>query len=81
MNRGDLILNCTMSEFDTGLPSIRQVQEYVKDKKEVEIKLSTDDLMVGRIIWQDQNCLCLVDHYENPALIWRQALVYLKPKA
>jgi host factor-I protein len=70
-----------MSEFDTGLPSIRQVQEYVKDKKEVEIKLSTDDLIVGRLIWQDQNCLCLVDQYENPTLIWRQALVYLKPKA
>ncbi|PSF36684.1 RNA-binding protein hfq [Aphanothece hegewaldii CCALA 016] len=70
-----------MFEFDTGLSSIRRLQEYVKDKKEVEIKLSTDDLLVGRLIWQDQNCLCLVDQYENTTLIWQQAIVYLKPKA
>ena len=70
-----------MSEFDPGLPNIRQVQNFIKDKQEVELKLSTDDLLVGRIMWQDRDCICLVDHYEQPTLIWRQALVYLKPKA
>ena len=70
-----------MTEFDTGLPSVRQVQDFIKDKQEVELKLSTDDLMVGKIIWQDASCLCLVDHYDQPTLIWRQALIYLKPKA
>lgn len=72
---------CIMPEFDTGLPSVRQVQGFIKDKQEVELKLSTDDLLVGKILWQDHNCLCLVDHYEQPTLIWWQALVYLKPKA
>ncbi|MDJ0690813.1 MAG: RNA-binding protein hfq [Xenococcaceae cyanobacterium MO_188.B32] len=70
-----------MTEFDTGLPSVRQVQDFIKDKQEVELKLSTDDLLVGKIIWQDSSCLCLVDHYDQPTLIWRQALIYLKPKA
>ena len=70
-----------MTEFDTGLPSVRQVQDFIKDKQEVEIKLSTDDLIVGKIIWQDSICICLVDHYDQPTLIWRQALIYLKPKA
>ena len=70
-----------MTEFDTGLPSVRQVQDFIKDKQEVELKLSTDDLIVGKIIWQDSSCLCLVDHYDQPTLIWRQALIYLKPKA
>ena len=70
-----------MTEFDTGLPSVRQVQDFIKDKQEVELKLSTDDLIVGKIIWQDSSCLCLVDHYDRPTLIWRQALIYLKPKA
>jgi host factor-I protein len=70
-----------MSEFDPGLPGVRQVQNYIKDKQEVELKLITDDLIVGKIIWQDPDCLCLLDHYEQPTLIWRQALVYLKPKA
>jgi host factor-I protein len=70
-----------MTEFDTGLPSVRQVQTYIKDQQEVELKLSTDDLLVGKIIWQDSCCLCLVDHYNQPTIIWRQALVYLKQKA
>ena len=70
-----------MTDLDTGLPGVRQVQNYIKDKQEVELKLSTDDLIVGKIIWQDADCICLLDHYEQPTLIWRQALVYLKPKA
>ena len=70
-----------MTEFDTSLPGIRQLQTYIKDKQEVEIKLVTDDLIVGRIIWQDVNAICLMDHYNHQTLIWRQALVYLKPKA
>ncbi|WP_036479178.1 hypothetical protein [Myxosarcina sp. GI1] len=70
-----------MSEFDTGLPSVRKVQDYIKDKQEVELKLVTDDLLFGKIIWQDDDCFCLVDHYDQQTMIWRQALVYLKPKA
>jgi host factor-I protein len=70
-----------MSQFDPGLPSVRQVQSYIQDKQEVEVKLITDDLLVGRILWQDSNCMYLVDHYEKPTLVWRQSLVYLKPKA
>ncbi len=70
-----------MSEFDTGLPSVRIIQSYINDKKEVELKLVTDDLIVGRIVWQDINCFCLVDQYEQPTLVWRQSLVYLKQKA
>ena len=52
-----------------------------KDKQEVELKLVTDDLIVGKIMWQDSQCLCLLDHYDQPTLIWRQSLVYLKPKS
>ena len=70
-----------MTEFDTALPGVRQVQTYIKDKQEVELKLVTDDLVVGKIIWQDADSLCLMDHYKHPTIIWRQALVYLKPKA
>jgi host factor-I protein len=70
-----------MSEFNTGLPSVRQIQALIKDKKEVEVKVSTDDLLVGKVLWQDQNCMCLLDQYEQPTLIWIQALVYLKPRA
>jgi host factor-I protein len=70
-----------MSEFDTGLPSVRQVQSFIKDQQEIEMKLITDELLVGKILWQDANCICLLDRNEQQTLVWRQALVYLKPKA
>ena len=70
-----------MTEFDTGLPSVKQVQNYIKDKQEIELKLVTDDLIVGKIMWQDHQCICVVDHYDQPSLVWRQAVVFLKPKA
>jgi len=70
-----------MTEFDTGLPSTRMVQNLIKDEKDVEIKLLSEDLVVGRVLWQDQYCLCLVDHYDQSTLVWRQAVAYLKPKS
>ncbi|AFZ52111.1 Hfq-related RNA-binding protein [Dactylococcopsis salina] len=69
-----------MTEFDTGLPSTRMVQNLIKEKKEVEIKLMSDDLVMGKVLWQDQHCICLVDHYDQSTLVWRQAIAYLKPK-
>ncbi|MDJ1169872.1 RNA-binding protein hfq [Roseofilum sp. BLCC_M154] len=69
-----------MSEFDTSLPSIRNIQNFIQDKNEVELKLVTDDLIVGKIVWQDANCICLMDHYEQPTIVWRQSIVFMKPK-
>ncbi len=70
-----------MSDFDTSLPSIRQIQTYIKEKKELEIKLITNGLHVGKVSWQDQHCICLLDESDLPILIWRQSIVYLKPKS
>ncbi|MGB3534098.1 MAG: RNA-binding protein hfq [Microcoleaceae cyanobacterium] len=69
-----------MSEFDIGLPSIRQIQTYLKDKQPVEIKLITNDVLEGTISWQDQNCICLQDAQQQTTLVWRQAIAYLKAK-
>ncbi len=68
------------TELETNLPSVRQLQTLIKETQEVEIKLSTEDLIVGRVRWQDPYCICVVDQYDQPTIIWRQALVYLKPK-
>jgi host factor-I protein len=68
-----------MSEFETGLPSIRLIQSYIKDKEQVEIKLMTGDLVGGRIFWQDNSCICLLDASEKQILIWRSAIAYIKP--
>lgn len=68
------------SEFDTALPSIRQVQTLIKEATIVELKLVTGDLLIGKIRWQDQYCLCLLDQNEQPITIWRQAIAYLRLK-
>lgn len=68
------------AELETGLPSIRQIQTLTREEAEVELKLVTNDLLTGKIRWQDQYCLCLIDHYDQQTIVWRQAIVYLKPK-
>jgi host factor-I protein len=73
-------INLIMPDFDTSLPSIRQIQSLITDKKEVELKLVTDDLLVGKIFWQDMECICILDHYDQKTIVWRQAIVYMKPK-
>ena len=64
-----------------GLPSFRQLQTLIQGGAEVEIKVVTNDLLVGKIRWQDEFCLCLLDHYDQPTVIWKQAIVFLKPKS
>lgn len=68
------------TELETGLPSIRQIQTLIREEREVELKLITNDLLTGKMRWQDQHCICLIDHYDQPTIIWRNAIVYMKPK-
>ncbi|WP_254563790.1 RNA chaperone Hfq [Oscillatoria sp. HE19RPO] len=70
-----------MSDFDTNLPSIRQVQNFIKDKHEIELKLVTGDLLAGKIFWQDKHCISILDHYDKQTIVWRHSIVYLKPKS
>lgn len=69
------------TELDVGLPSNRQLQTLIQNESEVELKVITNDLLVGKVRWQDSYCLCLLDHYDQPTIVWKQAIVFLKPKA
>ncbi len=69
-----------MAEFETGTPSVRQIQGFIKEGNEVEIKLLTQDVLVGQLRWQDQNCICISAPDGAPMLIWRQAIAYIKPQ-
>ncbi len=69
-----------MIELDVNLPSTRQIQGLIKDKIGVEIKLSTNDVFTGRIIWQDTECLFIVDANEQKVLVYRHAIVFVKPQ-
>lgn len=68
-------------ELDTGLPSTRQLQTLIREGQPVELKLLTGDLVIGRVRWQDPNCICLADQQDQSTLIWRQAIAYVKPQA
>ncbi len=69
-----------MAELETGLPSIRQIQNMIRETREVELKLITGDLLAGKIRWQDSHCISLTDQYDQDTIVWRQAIVYLKPR-
>ena len=68
------------SDFDIASPSIKQVQTLIKDGKAVEVKLLSGDLLSGKLLWQDQTCMCLMDTSEQSITIWRQAIAFIKSK-
>jgi host factor-I protein len=67
-----------MTELDVNLPSIRQIQGSIKDKIEVSIKLLTGDVFVGRIVWQDTQCIFFTDGNDRKTLIYRQSIAYIQ---
>jgi host factor-I protein len=69
-----------MPELDVNLPSTRQIQSLIKDKISVEIKLLTNDVFTGRILWQDTDCLFFVDASEQKISIYRHAIAFIKPQ-
>ncbi len=68
-----------LTEFDTSLPSIRQVQNLIKETTQVELKLLTGDSISGRILWQDLQCMLVQDGSGQKITIWKQAVAYMKP--
>jgi host factor-I protein len=40
----------------------------------------TGDVLMGRLGWQDFNCICLIDESDRSTTIWRQAIAYLRPR-
>ena len=65
-------------EFATGFPSVRQIQTLIRDKKNVEVKLITGDLITGRVLWQDPHCICLEVDNQAKHQIWKHAIGFLK---
>ncbi|MBE8997242.1 MULTISPECIES: RNA chaperone Hfq [unclassified Nostoc] len=69
-----------LTEFDTTLPSIRQVQNLIKQTTPVELKLLTQDVLIGKVVWQDPQCICIADENSQQITVWKQAIAYIKPK-
>ncbi|MCX7595277.1 MAG: RNA chaperone Hfq [Fischerella sp.] len=69
-----------IAEFDTSLPSTRQLQSLIKQAKPIELKLLTGDILTGKVMWQDQYSMCLLDESSQQTIIWKQAIAYIKSK-
>ncbi len=70
-----------MSQFNTGLPSVRQIQNFIKNKSYIEVGLMTNQVIEGKVLWQDSQSICILDRNEEKIIIWIQAIVYLKLSA
>ena len=66
-------------DMTTGQPSVRQLQTLIRDEQRVEVKVVTGDVLAGKLRWQDSTCICIIDDSNQAAIVWRSALVYLKP--
>ncbi|AIE73198.1 MULTISPECIES: RNA chaperone Hfq [unclassified Synechocystis] len=69
-----------MSKFDSGLPSVRQVQNLIKDQTPVDVKLLTGDSLRGVVRWQDTDALGLVDDSERSTIVRLAAIAYIAPR-
>jgi host factor-I protein len=68
------------TELETGLPSVRYVQNLIKDAKEVELQLLTGEKLSGKVLWQDQYAICFGDPSAQ-ILIRLLAIAYIRPKS
>ena len=66
------------NQFDTGLPSIRQVQNLIREKTNVEVKLMTGDTLTGAVSWQDTNAICVKGEAGENTILMRGAIAYVK---
>jgi host factor-I protein len=66
-------------ELETSLPSVRKFQAYVKDKTQIEVKLSTGDAISGTMLWIDPMYFCLVDAQQKQLVVACSSIVYIKP--
>jgi host factor-I protein len=67
------------SLVDMAPPSLRQLQNIIREKEEIEVKLMTGELMSGRLFWQDMDCICLLAPNGQRTIIWKHAIGYLRP--
>ena len=67
-----------LTEFDTSLPSIKQVQRLIQENTQIELKLITGDVIAGKLLWQDLQCFCIMAEDNQKTTVWKQAIAYLK---
>jgi host factor-I protein len=70
-----------MPELDINQPSTRQMQQIIKEKSSLEIKLVTGDVFNGQLSWQDTDYFCLLlAANATKVIINKSAVAYIKPQ-
>jgi host factor-I protein len=65
--------------LDTSLPSIRHFQELIRNRKLVQIEISSGQSLEGVLAWQDTNYLALREPMgESLLLINRESVVLVR---
>ncbi len=67
-----------MTDFDTGLPSVRFVQKMIKEKTPIELKTLSNEVFQGTVLWQDVHCICLQGSDNRQSVLWKQAVMYVR---
>jgi len=73
-----LLQKMSSNTFDTGLPSIRQIQTLIRDQQTVEVKVTTGDTLSGSLTWQDVNAICVKGSDGQNTILMRGAIAYVK---
>jgi len=67
------------SRLDTSLPSIRHLQELIRNRKLVQITITTGESLEGVLAWQDVHYLALREPMgESLLLINRESVVLVR---
>jgi host factor-I protein len=67
------------SRLDTSLPSIRHLQDLIRNHKPVQIKIITGESLEGVLAWQDVDYLALREPMgESLLLINREGVVLVR---
>lgn len=67
------------SRLDTSLPSIRHLQDLIRNHKPVQIEINTGESLEGVLDWQDVHYLALREPMgESLLLINREAVVLVR---
>ncbi|MEB3239153.1 MAG: hypothetical protein VKM68_02940 [Cyanobacteriota bacterium] len=69
-----------MSEFDTSLPGVRLLQQWIRQRRPLRLHLASGKALEGRLIWQDHEFLALLPpRAERPQLVTRRRLEWVEP--
>lgn len=67
-----------MSEFNINLPSVRLLQEHLRTKQVLEVKMMNGDLITGKLLWQDPNGFFFETNEGSKVFLWLHGVASIR---